>query len=144
AAARATAVAPLPRRTTLPRLRRDLSTLGPGPEVGKGAPSSGTGSHGLAIGAVIALIAIVAALVIGVLALFHHRRRTRERVRVIPSGDADVDHLLKLLARLGLIVEPRTTLLSLEGRLRRLGGPEAADYARMLREKIGRASCRER
>jgi hypothetical protein len=38
-----------------------------------------------------------------------------------------------LLSRLGLSIEPGTTLYTLEQRLQRLGGPEAAEYARRLR-----------
>jgi hypothetical protein len=51
----------------------------------------------------------------------------------MPCGDPEVDYLVRLLARLGLDIKAGTTLYALEDRLQRLGGPEAAEYARRLR-----------
>jgi hypothetical protein len=39
------------------------------------------------------------------------------------------------MTRVGLDVDPGTTLYALERRLQRLGGPEAAEYARRLRTR---------
>ena len=51
------------------------------------------------------------------------------------SGDPAVDHLVRMLTRLGLEVPPGTTLLQLERRVERLSGSEAALYTRQLRRR---------
>lgn len=64
------------------------------------------------------------------------RARRRARTACLPPcGDADVDGLIRLMARLGLEVRPGTTLFELESRLATVGGPDAARYARRLRER---------
>jgi hypothetical protein len=52
-----------------------------------------------------------------------------------PCGDAEVDHLVRLLSRAGLDIAPGTTLLELEARMQRLGGPEVAGYAQRIRRR---------
>jgi transglutaminase-like putative cysteine protease len=121
-------------KVSLDRLDR---ILGIRPEVAKGATAGGSAAEddGTPWGP-IALAAVAVTLLIAALVAFvRHRRRVRVRIAVSPSGDADVDRLVRLLARLGLRVEPQTTLFGLEQRLQRLGGPEAAAYARLLRER---------
>jgi transglutaminase-like putative cysteine protease len=73
-------------------------------------------------------------LLVGIVALIRRSRRGRCEPPA-PCGDPDVDQLVLLLSRLGLRVEPDTTLYALEQRLRRLGGPEAAEYTRRLRRR---------
>ena len=64
------------------------------------------------------------------------RARRRGRPACLPPcGDAEVDGLIRLMARLGLEVRPGTTLFEIENRLATVGGPEAAGYARRLRER---------
>jgi hypothetical protein len=46
-----------------------------------------------------------------------------------------VDHLVRLLTRLGLDIAPGTTLLELEDRMKRIGGDDAASYAQRLRRR---------
>ena len=82
-----------------------------------------------AAGFVVGLLAL-AALVVSLLRLRHARRALPP-----PCGDAEVDHLVRLLARLGLDIAPGTTLLELEKRMQRIGGPEAAGYAQRLRRR---------
>jgi transglutaminase-like putative cysteine protease len=85
----------------------------------------------------VAILLAAAALIlvlVGIAALVRRSRRHRYPPPA-PCGDPDVDDLVRLLARLGLRVEPGTTLYSLEHRLRRLGGPEAAEYASRLRRR---------
>ena len=82
----------------------------------------------------IVLVVLAAAAAAVAITAAARRRRLRRRIP-LACGDPDVDHLLRLLARLGLDVSPSTTLLGLEERLRRLGGPDAAGYARVLRER---------
>jgi transglutaminase-like putative cysteine protease len=93
------------------------------------AGDKGTPWGWVAAGIVAALL-VLAALVVTILRL----RRSR-RPPPPPSGDADVDHLVRLLARLGLDIRPGTTLLELEKRMERLGGPEVAAYAQRLRRR---------
>jgi hypothetical protein len=114
-----------------PKLRQDIL----GQTNGKSAGGSGGSGDGggtpwgwIAIGAVVALLAL-AALIVSL------TRRRRRRPMPAPTGDPEVDHLVRLLARLGLEIDPHTTLLELEGRMRRLGGPEAAGYAARLRRR---------
>jgi transglutaminase-like putative cysteine protease len=107
--------------------------LGP---AGRGGSGGGLAQHekstpwgaiALAVTGFVLLMAGIAALV---------RRRLRPHRPPPPlSGDADVDDLVLLLSRLGLSIEPDTTLYTLERRLGRLGGPEAAEYARRLRHR---------
>jgi transglutaminase-like putative cysteine protease len=64
--------------------------------------------------------------------------RARRRARpacLPPCGDPEVDGLIRLMTRLGLEVRPGTTLFELEARLATVGGPDAAGYARRLRER---------
>jgi hypothetical protein len=82
----------------------------------------------------IALAVVAAALTVAAVVVSLMRRR-RRRPLPPPCGDPEVDHLVRLLARLGLVVEPGTTLLELEQRIRRLGGADAAGYAERLRRR---------
>jgi hypothetical protein len=86
---------------------------------------------------VLAAAALVLALV-GLAALIRRARRGR-RPPPMPCGDPEVDYLVRLLARLGLDIKAGTTLYALEDRLQRLGGPEAAEYARRLRRMLAGA-----
>jgi transglutaminase-like putative cysteine protease len=100
---------------------------GGGGGLGKPEQSTPWGAIVLAASAFVLVLAGVVALA---------RRRLRRHGPPPPlSGDPDVDHLVLLLSRLGLPIEPDTTLYALEQRLRRLGGPEAAEYARRLRQR---------
>jgi transglutaminase-like putative cysteine protease len=119
----------------LHKLRRDLGTATGGPEVAVGAPHGAAGHDSGPAWGVIALLAALAMLALSALVGAVRHRRRRHRVPFTPCGDPEVDHLVLLLARLGLACEPGTTLLVLEERLGRLGGPEAAAYARTLRER---------
>jgi transglutaminase-like putative cysteine protease len=95
--------------------------------LGASAKSTPWGAIALAAAALLLMLAAIVALI---------RRRLRAHPPLPPpSGDPDVDHLVLLLSRLGLPIEPGTTLYALEQRLRRLGGPEAAEYARRLRHR---------
>lgn len=83
---------------------------------------------------------IAAAIVVGLLGLVAIvlsivRLRRGRRALPAPCGDPEVDHLVRLLARLGLDIAPGTTLLELESRIQRLGGAEAAGYAQRLRRR---------
>jgi transglutaminase-like putative cysteine protease len=102
------------------------------------APESGGGGLALAdeggtpwgwvvAGGLAALMALAALVV-----LIRGRRRAPLPA---PCGDADVDGLVRLLARVGLQVQPGTTLYELEQRLGRLAGPDAAAYASRLRRR---------
>jgi transglutaminase-like putative cysteine protease len=88
----------------------------------------GLGWGWIAAGVVVALLAL-AAVVVSVL------RFRRRRPLPPPCGDVEVDHLVRLLSRLGLDIAPGTTLLELEDRMQRLGGDEAATYAKRLRRR---------
>ena len=83
------------------------------------------GDDGLSAGLVI-LIAVTAALAVGVLLLRRHLRRS--------VGD-EADELRRVLERLGWSVPPETTLAELERDLGQSAGPAAARYARRLRER---------
>jgi hypothetical protein len=115
------------------KLRRDqLELLGAhaGSTAGAGgvAPAESRTPWGTIAAVGVALAAMLAALV----ALARRSRRRRHPMPA-PCGDPEVDHLIRLLTRLGLDIDPGTTLYALERRLQRLGGPEAAEYARRVR-----------
>jgi protein-glutamine gamma-glutamyltransferase len=82
----------------------------------------------IALGVIAALLAI-AAIVVTLL------RTRRSKPAPAPTGDPEVDHLVRLLCRLGLEIPPGTTLLELEKRLQRLGGADVAGYAQRLRRR---------
>lgn len=105
------------------------------PDSAATAAGAGISQHNGTPWGAIALGVLALVLVVGVVVAFIRARRVRRLVPPPPCGDPDVDQLMRLLARLGLVVEPGTTLLALERRLGRLGGPEAAGYARGLRER---------
>jgi protein-glutamine gamma-glutamyltransferase len=114
----------------LPKLREQiLGASSGGGAAGAKTDEGGLGWGWIAGGIVFGLLAL-AALVVSILRL----RRGRKPLPP-PCGDAEVDHLVRLLARLGLDVAPGTTLLELETRIRRLGGPDAAAYAQRLRSR---------
>jgi hypothetical protein len=75
--------------------------------------------------AALALAAIVVTLL----------RMRRSHPAPVPCGDPEVDHLVRLLCRLGLEIPPGTTLLELEKRMQRLGGAQVAGYAQCLRRR---------
>jgi len=83
----------------------------------------------VAVAALLALGAIVAA-VLRVRVILGRRRRGREE-----GEDAEVVTLRRALARAGEPVPARLTLRELEARLELMGGPAAARYARLLRER---------
>jgi hypothetical protein len=113
-----------------PKLRAEI--LGQTSSKGGGAagarPDGGTPWGWIAAGAVVLLLGIAAIVV----TIVRFRRR---RPLPPPCGDPDVDYLVRLLARLGLDIDPGTTLLELEARLQRLGGSSAAAYAKRLRRR---------
>jgi transglutaminase-like putative cysteine protease len=121
-------------RDRLPARRLD-QLLGPRPE----SATSGGGSLEEDPGTPWGPIALAASgFLLAAMALavwLRARRRRHSRPRPLPCGDAEVDRLVRLVGRLGLDVAPGTTLYALEQRLTRLGGPEAAGYARRLRER---------
>jgi hypothetical protein len=113
-----------------PKLREQiLGATGKGgvnaPKVEEKSPPWGW----IAAGVVVALLGI-AAIVVSVMKL----RRGRHPLPP-PSGDAEVDHLVRQLWRLGLQVDPGTTLLDLEKRMKRLGGADLARYPQRLRRR---------
>jgi hypothetical protein len=115
----------------LPKLREQI--IGAGGR-GKGGGASNADSGGtpwgwIAFGFVVTLLA-AAAILVSVLRLRHGRRAPPT-----PSGDPEVDHLVRLLWRLGLDIAPGTTLLELESRIERIGGEEAAAYTQRLRRR---------
>jgi transglutaminase-like putative cysteine protease len=83
----------------------------------------------------IALAALGAVLLVSLAVTLIRRRRGQRRPPPAACGDPEVDHLVSLLTRLGLHVEQGMTLLGLEQRLQRLGGPGPAAYAKRLRER---------
>jgi hypothetical protein len=93
-----------------------------------------TGGGGTPWG-LIALAALAAALLASSVVVLARQRRAHRRRAPAPCGDPDVDQLVRLLGRLGLSIDPHTTLFALERRLRQLGGEEAAVYVRRLRER---------
>jgi hypothetical protein len=116
-------------KDTLPEKRLDqlLGVNG----TGKGAGAGGSSSGGFPWGWVTAAALFVAIGIALLVAFVRLRPRTEPPP---PSGDAGVDHLVRLLTRLGLHVPPHTTLLDLERRVDRLAGQDAAAYARRLRQ----------
>jgi hypothetical protein len=117
------------------KLRRDqLELLGGRPDSSVGGSGLGAPQKKTPWGTLVAAGAALAAILAAMVALFR-RSRARRRPLPAPCGDPEVDHLVRLLSRLGLDVDPGTTLYALEGRLQRLGGPEAAAYARHLRRR---------
>jgi protein-glutamine gamma-glutamyltransferase len=112
--------------------KRELSTLGkPGGAGGAATSTSGgkTPWGWIITGCIIALLAL-AALVITLV-----RIRSKRSAAPRASGDPELDHLVRLLWRLGLEIPPTATLLELERRLYRLGGDDAAAYAERLRRR---------
>lgn len=113
----------------LPKLREQLISGGKGGAGGGlNADDGGTAWGWIAAGVVAGLLALTA-LLMTVLGL---RRR---HPLPPPSGDPEVDHLVRLLARAGLEIKGGTTLLDLEARMERLGGPEIAGYTQRLRRR---------
>jgi protein-glutamine gamma-glutamyltransferase len=117
--------------TLLPKLREQIiGGAGKNGPAGAGAGDGGGTPWGwIAAGVVVALLGLAAALV-SVLRL----RRAR-RALPPPCGDPEVDHLVRLLTRAGLEIPAGSTLLDLEARMQRLGGPEIASYAQRLRRR---------
>jgi hypothetical protein len=114
-----------------PKLRAELlgeTQPGGGPGAGSAA-ANGTPWGWIIAGSVVGLLVLVS-LVISLV-----RMRSRRRPPPTPCGDAEVDHLVRLLTRLGLEIKTGTTLLELEQRVERLGGPDAARYAKRLRAR---------
>jgi len=81
-------------------------------------------------------MAVAAIVLLGAAALAALRLRAliRRRRRMTPE-ERDLAALQRVLARTGAPVDPRLTLRRLEFRLDHTAGPEAARYARMLRER---------
>ena len=116
------------------KLRRDqLELIGARPDSSVGGSGLGAPAKKTPWGALAAAGAVLAALIAAIVAIA--RRPRRRRPLPAPCGDPEVDHMVRLLSRLGLEIDPGTTLYALEGRLQRLGGPEAAAYARGLRRR---------
>ncbi|HEX6712066.1 MAG TPA: transglutaminase domain-containing protein [Thermoleophilaceae bacterium] len=111
------------------KLREQFIGGGGGGGAAAAADSGGTPWAWIAGGIVVALLG-VAAILVSVLRL----RRGRHALPP-PCGDAEVDHLVRLLARAGLEIPAGTTLLGLEARMERLGGPDVAGYAQRLRRR---------
>jgi hypothetical protein len=120
-------------RDRIPRKSLDR-LLGTRPDSSVTLPSSGSGG-GLPWGPILLALSAGALMGSALSVWWRTRRRRNLRPRPRPCGDADVDQLVTLMSRLGLDVDARTTLYELERRLDKLGGPEAADYARRLRER---------
>ncbi|HYZ30038.1 MAG TPA: transglutaminase domain-containing protein [Thermoleophilaceae bacterium] len=116
--------------TLSPKLRDQFLGATNGSAGGLGAGSDNGTPWGWIAAGVVAVLLVLAAVVVSIL-----RLRRGRRPPPAPSGDADVDHLVRLLARLGLDIRPGTTLLELEKRMERLGGPEVAAYAQRLRRR---------
>ena len=113
-----------------PKLREQiLGAAGKGAAGVPGEKEDTTPWAWIAAGVVVAVLGIVALLVSIV------RLRRGRHPLPAPSGDPEVDHLVRLLWRLGLEVRPGTTLLDLEKRMKRLGGPEVSGYAQRLRRR---------
>jgi protein-glutamine gamma-glutamyltransferase len=101
---------------------------------GGGGGGAGSSEHKtpwgwIVLGVLVALLGL-AAIVVTVI----RARRSRGPLPA-SSGDPEVDHLVRLLCRLGLEIPPGTTLLELEKRMQRLGGAEVAGYAQRLRRR---------
>lgn len=95
---------------------------------GGGAEEGGRSWLWVALALVLALpLAVLGAL--WAVALVRARRVRRS------GGDPDVRELVWALDRLGHPVAPGTTLLGLERRLAKIGGPAAARHARALRQR---------
>jgi hypothetical protein len=115
------------------KLRQELIDRANGSGGGGSAgakPDAGSTPWGWVIAGVVAALFALAAVIVSLLRL--RRRRIQPPP---PSGDAEVDHLVRLLTRLGLEVPAGTTLLELEERIERIGGEDAAGYARRLRRR---------
>jgi transglutaminase-like putative cysteine protease len=112
----------------LPKLREQIIGATKGGGASKAANQHSTPWGWIALGAVATLLALAAVVV----TLLRMRRR---KPLPPPSGDPDVDHLVRLLSRLGLEIPPGTTLLELENRMQRLGGAQVAGYAQRLRRR---------
>ena len=80
-------------------------------------------------------VAVVALALLAAAVLLFARVRSWLRGRRERDEDPDVATLTRVLARTGEPVPPRLTLSQLESRLEQRGGPPAARYARMLRER---------
>ncbi len=119
-------------RDRLPKKRLDalLGDSASGHGGGAAAKRDGGTPWGWIILGLVAGGLALAALIAGI-----GRTRPRRGASPAPCGDPGIDHLVTLLARMGLEIPPGTTLLELEQRIRRLGGPEAALYARQLRRR---------
>ena len=113
------------------KLRKDIIGGGSGGSAGGGAAAhdAGTPWGWIALGVVVFLLA-VAAIFVSVFRLRRNRRALPP-----PCGDPEVDHLVRLLGRLGLDIAPGMTLLELESRMQRIGGDEAASYTQRLRRR---------
>lgn len=83
----------------------------------------------------IALAAVALAVLVGAVVVSLLRLRARSQRGPGTCGDPDVDHLVRLLVRLGLEIRPGATLVELENRVARLGGAEAALYVREMRRR---------
>ena len=100
---------------------------------GGGGDQGSSGAQGGEIEGWMAVAAIVLSGTVGLVflrarALVRHRRRMSDE-------EAEVAALRRILVRAGEPAPPRLTLRQLERRLERIGGPPAARYARMLRER---------
>jgi hypothetical protein len=102
---------------------------GDSPREGPGSPQP-SGRDGGGERFPLATILLVAAVLLA-LGLFVRRRRRRGR----PGAADEAERLRRALERLGWRVPPRTTLAELERDLARRAGPDAAAYARGLRER---------
>jgi hypothetical protein len=105
-----------------------LGATSKGGAAAKAKSDQGTPWGWIALGVVAVLLAI-AAIVVTLL------RMRRSKPAPPPCGDPEVDHLVRLLCRLGLEIPPGTTLLELEKRMQRLGGAQVAGYAQRLRSR---------
>jgi hypothetical protein len=113
----------------LPKLREQILGTTKGGVSAPKADGSSTPWGWIAAGVIVALLGI-AAIVVSVVKL----RRGRHPAPP-PTGDAEVDHLVRQLWRLGLQIDPGTTLLDLEKRMKRLGGADLARYPQRLRRR---------
>jgi protein-glutamine gamma-glutamyltransferase len=111
--------------------KRENSTLG---RAGGGAGAKASAGGGTPWGWIVTGF-IVTQLALAAVVVTLIRMRARRKPLPPPSGDPEVDHLIRLLGRLGLEIPRGATLLDLEQRLRRLGGDDAAGYAQRLRRR---------